>query len=147
MQQCGGSRPPFRWDEERCFHLRWERDAAFYYLNLGSEKEWRLQHDSLIRYFSTPRDAVDYIMETIPIAKRKDEEKHGEYRTKRVILKIYEEMAEAMRTGKSYQTRLAPPPGLPTEEHGNFLPLPEWKPSQPKPSDWPLHIHPSRGVI
>jgi hypothetical protein len=39
-----------------------------------------------------------------------DEEKWGDYRTKRVILEIYDEMAKAMRTGKSYQTRLKPPP-------------------------------------
>ena len=113
MQQCGWSRPPFRWDEERCFHLCWERDAAFYYLNLGSEKGWRLQHESLIRYFSTPRDAVAYIMDTFPIVRDKDEKKCGDYRTKRLILEIYDEMAEAMRSGRPYQTRLAPPPADP----------------------------------
>ncbi|MCC6652815.1 MAG: hypothetical protein IT348_16805, partial [Candidatus Eisenbacteria bacterium] len=31
--------------------------------------------------------------------------------TKRVILEIYDAMAEAARTGKPYQTRLDPPPG------------------------------------
>jgi hypothetical protein len=49
-------------------------------------------------------------MDTFPIVKRKDEEKWGEYRTKRVILEIYDAMAEAARTGISYQTRLSPPP-------------------------------------
>jgi hypothetical protein len=147
MQQRGRSRPPFRWDEERCFHLRWERDAAFYYLNLGSEKEWRLQHESLIRYFSTPRDAVAYIMDTFPIVRRKDEEKHGEYRTKRVILEIYDEMAETMRTGKPYKIRLDPSPGLPADEKGNFLLLPEWNPGQPKHPSWPPHIHPPKGAM
>jgi len=67
--------------------------------------------------FITPRDALDYIMETFPIVKRKDEEKHGEYRTKRVILEIYDEMAEAMRTGTAYQTRLDPPPADPRCSH------------------------------
>jgi hypothetical protein len=87
-----------------------------------------------------------YIMDTFPIVRRKDEEKHGEYRTKRVILEIYDEMAEAMRTGKPYQTSLAPPPGPPADEKGNFLSLPDWKPGQPKPSNWPSHIHPPREV-
>ena len=68
---------------------------------------------SLTRFSPIPRLAVDYIMETIPIAKRKDEEKHGEYRTKRVILEIYDEMAEAIRTGTPYKTRLDPPPADP----------------------------------
>jgi hypothetical protein len=49
-------------------------------------------------------------METFPIVKHKDEEKYGEYRTKHVILEIYDEMAEATRTGKSCKTRLDPPP-------------------------------------
>ena len=63
--------------------------------------------------FPTPRDAVDCIMDTFPIVKRKDEAQYGEYRTERVILEIYDEMAEAMRTGQPYQTRLDPPPADP----------------------------------
>jgi hypothetical protein len=34
----------------------------------------------------------------------------GEYRTKRVILEVYDAMAEAIRTGKRYQTHLDPLP-------------------------------------
>jgi len=49
-------------------------------------------------------------METFPIVKRKDEQKYGEYRTKRVILECYDAMADAMKTGRSYQTILDPPP-------------------------------------
>jgi hypothetical protein len=49
-------------------------------------------------------------MDTFPIVKRKDEAKWGEYRTQRVILEIYDALAEAMRTGKAYQTRLNPAP-------------------------------------
>ena len=37
----------------------------------------------------------------------------GDYRTKRVILEIYDAMAEAIRTGQPYQTRLDPPPADP----------------------------------
>jgi hypothetical protein len=43
--------------------------------------------------------------------KRRDEEKsNGGYRTKCVILEIYDAMAEAIRAGQPYQTRLNPPP-------------------------------------
>jgi hypothetical protein len=52
-------------------------------------------------------------MDTFPIVRRKDEDKFGEYRTKRIILEIYDVMQEAIRTGKPYQTRLNPPPGDP----------------------------------
>jgi len=37
-----------------------------------------------------------------------DEKAHGEYRTKRVILDIYDAMAEASRTGRPYQTASIP---------------------------------------
>jgi len=64
--------------------------------------------------FSTARDAVAYIMGTFPIVRRRDEEKHNfDYRTKRVILEIYDAMQEAIRTGQPYQTRLDPPPADP----------------------------------
>jgi hypothetical protein len=49
-------------------------------------------------------------METFPIVKRKDEAAHGEYRTKRVMLEIYDQMASAAETGQPYQTLLDPPP-------------------------------------
>ncbi|MCB0927824.1 MAG: hypothetical protein KDB70_07890 [Mycobacterium sp.] len=52
--------------------------------------------------FGIDRDDVDYIMETFPIVKRKDVAEHGEYRTKRMILEVYDAMAEAERTGVPY---------------------------------------------
>lgn len=84
--------PPFRWDPERRFLLRCELDAAFFHL------------------YGIGRSDSDYIMETFPIVKRKDEAAHGEYRTKRVILEIYDRMARAAETGEPYRTPLDPPP-------------------------------------
>jgi hypothetical protein len=83
--------PPFRWDPERRFLLRCELDAAFFHL------------------YGLNRDDTDYVMDTFPIVRKNDEKAHGEYRTKRVILEIYDAMAEAAKTGKTYQTRLDPP--------------------------------------
>ncbi len=97
------SPPPFRWDEERRFLLRCELDAAYFHL------------------YGIERDDVDYIMETFPIVKRKDEAREptgrGEYRTKRVILAIYDAMARAMETGEAYETLLDPPPADPRVCH------------------------------
>jgi hypothetical protein len=90
---------PFRWDDDRRFLLRCELDAAFFHL------------------YGIERTDVDYIMDTFPIVRRKDEAAHGEYRTKRVILEIYDEMAEAAHTGTPYQTRLDPPPADPRVAH------------------------------
>lgn len=133
-QDCSWSGPPFRWEEQRRFLLRCELDAAFFHLYFPVEAngDWRParkadgcpydetpeQLAELKRHFPTPRDAVAYIMDTFPIVRRKDEEKYdGDYRTKRVILEIFDAMQEAIRTGKPYQTRLDPPPADPRVAH------------------------------
>lgn len=54
--------------------------------------------------YAIDRDQVDYIMETFPIVKRKDEKEFGEYRTKRLILEIYDQMTDAKRTGEPYRS-------------------------------------------
>ena len=90
---------PFRWNPDRRFLLRAEVDAAFFHL-------YGISHDD-----------ADYILGTFPIVRKTDEKAHGEYRTKRVILDIYDAMAEASRTGRPYQTRLDPPPADPRVAH------------------------------
>jgi len=57
---------------------------------------------------------------------------YGEYRTKLQILGIYDAFQHAITTGESYRTLLDLSPDPPADEHGSFLPLPEWKPGQPK---------------
>ncbi|MBE2202521.1 MAG: N-6 DNA methylase [Anaerolinea sp.] len=135
-QDCGYHGPPFRWDEAqpssvaRRFLLRCELDAAYFHL------------------YGIGREDVAYIMDTFPIVRRKDEAAHGEYRTKRVILEIYDEMGAAIAAADShprssagearlgnrgYQTRLEPPPAHPDAAHpwdaaylGPELPQEEW---------------------
>jgi hypothetical protein len=85
--------PPFRWDPIRRFLLRAELDAAFFHLH------------------GLSRDDTAYILDSFLIVRKDDEKAHGEYRTKRVILEIYDALAEAARTGRAYATRLDPPPG------------------------------------
>jgi len=79
--------------------LRCELDAAYFHL------------------YGIERDDMDYIMDTFPIVKRKDEKAHGEYRTKRVIPEIHDEMVPAMATGEPYRIRLDPPPADPRVAH------------------------------
>jgi hypothetical protein len=66
---------PFVWDEDRRFVMRCELDALYFHL------------------YGIMRDDVDYIMETFSIVKRKDEARHGEYRTKHTILTVYDMMS------------------------------------------------------
>lgn len=98
-RQGGFQLDPFFWDECRRFLIRCELDAAYFHL------------------YGVEREDVDYIMETFPIVKKKDERKYGEYRTKRVILECYDAMAKAMKTGRPYQTILDPPPADPSIAH------------------------------
>ena len=58
-----------------------------------------------------------YVMDTFPIVRKNDEKAHGEYRTKWVILEIYDAMAEAARSSTLYRTRLDPPPADPRGAH------------------------------
>jgi Eco57I restriction-modification methylase len=96
--------PPFRWHPERRALLRAELDAAFFHL------------------YGLDRDDVAYVMDTFPIIRRKDEQTHGEYQTKRVILEIYDELAQAIESGEPYRTRLDPPPADPSVAHSARLP-------------------------
>jgi hypothetical protein len=91
-EDCGNTGEPFIWDEERRFLLRCELDAAYFHL------------------YGIGREDADYILDTFPIVRRNDEQAHGEYRTKRVILEIYDEMLRAMESSSAYQTRLDSPP-------------------------------------
>jgi hypothetical protein len=49
--------------------------------------------------------------------KRKDIAAHGNFRTQETILRIYDALAEAQRTGQPYQTQLNPPPADPAVAH------------------------------
>ncbi|MGB6070056.1 MAG: hypothetical protein WBG53_05865 [Rhodococcus sp. (in: high G+C Gram-positive bacteria)] len=93
-EDLGDTGAPFVWDPERRFVLRAELDAAFFHL------------------YGVTRDDVDYILDTFPIVRRKDEEAHGEYRTKRVILEIFDAMQGAIDTGIAYETVIDPAPGF-----------------------------------
>ncbi len=126
LRGCSWAGPPFVWDEGRRFALRCELDAAFFhlYLPMGADGGWRALEgetdESLAQLrgtFDSPRDAVSYILDTFPIVRRKDEARHGDYRTRNTILEVYDAMAEAARAGQPYLSRLTPRPGDPSCRH------------------------------
>lgn len=91
---------PFIWNEDRRTTIRAELDALFFHL------------------YGITRDDVDYILDTFPIVKRKDEAKYGTYRTKELILAEYDRMAAVgvslttpLVDGENYTSTLTPPPG------------------------------------
>ncbi|WP_437659806.1 Eco57I restriction-modification methylase domain-containing protein [Sorangium sp. So ce1182] len=87
-RDCGYEGSVFRWNPERRFVLRAELDAAFFHL------------------YSLSREDTDYILETFNVVKKNEEKAHGEYRTKRAILEIYDALAEATRTRQPYRSPL-----------------------------------------
>lgn len=111
--------PPFRWDEERRVLLRAGLDALMF------------------RLYGIERDDVDYILNTFPIVKRKDEAAFGEYRTKRLILERFDAMAEVEAAGRPYETILDPPPADPSLAHHEST-RPVWA-SRPRP-DAPTNV-------
>lgn len=52
------------------------------------------------------------LTESVPIVKERDTQAHSACRTQEATLSIHDAMAEAIRTGRPYQTRLDPPPAL-----------------------------------
>lgn len=75
---------PFAWDEDRRAHLRAELDA-WYALAYG------LTRDEL-RYVLDPKDVMgaDYPSETFRVLQKNEIAKHGEYRTRRLVLAAYD---------------------------------------------------------
>jgi hypothetical protein len=94
-QEMGYEGAPFKWEENRRFLLRCEIDALYF------------------RLYGATRDDVDYVMDTFPITRRREEQQFNEYRTKRIILEVYEAMANAQLAGVPYQSQLNPPPADP----------------------------------
>lgn len=84
--------PPFAWDEDRRATLRAELDA-WYALAYG------LTRDEL-RYVLDPKDVMgeDYPSETFRVLQKNEIVRHGEYRTRRLVLAAYDELtAQGMR--------------------------------------------------
>lgn len=129
--------PPFIWNAARRHVIRCELDAAVFHAYLGSAAQWSCSvSPELARFFPTPRSAVEYVLETFPIIKARDEVEHCSYHTKEMILSIYDDMASANELAQPWSSQLAPSPGPPTDDDGCFIPADQWD-----SGDWPPHIH------
>lgn len=69
------------------------------------------------------RGDVEYVLDSFPVVRKNDEKAHdGKYRTKHVILEIYDALAKAAQTGRPYRTPLDPLPAARGASHGWFDP-------------------------
>ena len=124
----GRDHPPFRWHPDRRLVLQAEIDAAVLHL------------------YGLNRVQAEWLLDSFTVLRKYEERDHNEFRTKRVVLEIYDEMAAAKQAGRAYQTRLNPVPADPSCCHPAKvapirLPAPAltdgaWaRPPQPQPGD------------
>lgn len=97
---------PFVWEEDQRTQLRAELDA--YYAHL-----YGLTRDEL-RYILDPKDVFseDFPSETFRVLKEKEEKEYGEYRTRRLVLAAYDELAKTDRfAGEKRESAIEAPKG------------------------------------
>jgi hypothetical protein len=87
-KDCGYEAAPFPWNLDRRSWLQAELDAAFFHL------------------YSIQREDVDFMLESFPIVKRKDQQKLGCFQTKSRILHIYDWLTTAIQSGSAYHRNL-----------------------------------------
>ncbi len=93
-----GYNKPLPWDTEQRESWRTELDAAMFHV------------------YGYSRDEVAYVMDTFPIVARKDRKAEGlgdddpNWRTKRLILATYDELARHAAAGTTYVSPDPPPP-------------------------------------
>jgi hypothetical protein len=106
-RDCGFSGSPFRWDPDRRFRIQCEIDAFYAHL-------YGLSRDEVM-FVLDPCDVFGptFPGESFRVLREKETERYGEFRTKQLVMAYYDAMAEAIRTGTPYQTRIDPPPADP----------------------------------
>jgi hypothetical protein len=82
-----------KWNAERRKQTRAELDALYFHL------------------YGLDREDVEYILDTFPIVRQKDEKEYGSYRTKELVLSCFDAMSLAIEKQTSYTSILDPAPG------------------------------------
>jgi hypothetical protein len=99
-EDMGDPGPPFRWDAERRVLLRADLDAAF------------------LHVYGLTRDEAEHVLDSFPVVRKYEERDLGEYRTRRLILKAYDQMATAIANGGTGWKPLADIPAGQGPRHG-----------------------------
>jgi hypothetical protein len=93
LPEGGDPGPPFRWLPERRELLRAELDAAMFHL------------------YGLTRPEAEHVLDSFIVVRKYEERDHGEFRTRRLVLEVFDAMTKAAETGEPYRTVLEPPPG------------------------------------
>jgi methylase of polypeptide subunit release factors len=81
--ECGYQGPPFKWDPENRDRLCMELDAIFFHV------------------YGLSRDEAGQVLDTFPILRRRDETRFGDYRTKTIILKYFDEYSNKLQVSNN----------------------------------------------
>jgi hypothetical protein len=65
------------------------------------------------------RAQAEWLLDSFTVLRKYEEGDHGEFRTKRLVLEIYDQISAAKRAGRAYQTRLKPAPADPSCCHSS----------------------------
>ena len=90
---------PFRWLPERRIVLQAEIDAAILHL------------------YKLKRAQAEWLIDSFTVLRKYEERDHGEFRTKRLVLEIFDEIEAANQAGRVFRTRLDPEPADPSLCH------------------------------
>lgn len=90
---------PFRWNSERRATLKAEIDAAVMHL------------------YQLTRTQAEWLIDSFAVLRKYEERDFGEFKTRRLVLEIYDAIAEAKRTGTQYVSSLIPPAADPSLCH------------------------------
>ena len=111
-EQRGTPLPPFPWNPERRAQLRAELDA--YYARL-----YGLTRDEL-RYILDPADVMgeDYPSETFRVLKKNEIQEFGEYRTQRLVLDAWDQLANLSSSTQPLEVAYSPQGMIRSAEEG-----------------------------
>jgi len=93
--ELGRDHPPFCWQPDRRAILQAEIDAAVLHL------------------YGLDRSQVEWLLNSFSVLRKYEERDHGEFRTKRLVLELYDEMAAAKEENRAFKTHLDPGPADP----------------------------------
>jgi len=88
----GRQHPPFRWDQDRRAILQAETDAL------------------LLHLYGLNREQAEWLLDSFTVLQKYEQDDLGEFRTKRLVLEIYDQIGAAQVSNSAYQTSLVPPP-------------------------------------
>jgi hypothetical protein len=91
--------PPFRWDVERRTVIKAELNAAFFHI------------------FGVGREDVEHVLDSFGLVRDREASEFGEFRTKLLILDIFDRIQNAIDSGDTFESSLSPSPGSDEARH------------------------------